>query len=172
MLLSTLAMVVAAPAAFNGPRIEVRVENKGRFVISTDSKGSPKTVKHIVDLVKKKFYDGQTFHRVENWVVQWGDPGSRTPDNPEVGDGGSGKDIPFEESKVEFVRGTVGVASTGLKVGGDSQLFILTQDAARLNGNYAVVGRVTAGMEVVDVLERNDRILSISLLATTKKKRR
>jgi len=164
MLLTTLAAISLGTPAFTGPRIEVRVENKGRFIISTDSKGSPKTVKHILNLVSKKFYDAQTFHRVENWVVQWGDPGSRTPDNPEVGDGGSGKDIPFEESKVEFVRGTVGVASTGLKVGGDSQLFILTQDAARLNGNYAVVGRVTHGMEVVDVLERNDRILSLRVL--------
>ena len=157
-------MVVAAPASFKGPQIEVRVENKGRFVIATDPKGSPKTVKHITDLAKKKFYDGQTFHRVENWVIQWGDPESRMPDNPEVGDGGSGKDIPFEESKVEFLRGTVGIASTGLKVGGDSQIFILTKDTPRLNGNYAVLGRVTHGMEIVDALERNDRILSMRIL--------
>ena len=159
-----------------GPRIEVTMANRKTFVIATDPKTSPKTVDHILSLVKKKFYDRQRVHRVEHWVTQWGAPASRDQPfeikgkdgkmtlNPAVGDGGSGKDVPFEESQQDFYRGIVGVASTGLQVGGDSQLFILKKDTLRLFRSYAVVGKVIQGMDVIDKIKRGDRIVSMKVL--------
>src|SRR5690349_3014684 len=109
-----------------GPKIVVTMASGRSFEITTDPKDSPKTVAHILGLVKKKFYDRQRVHRVEHWVTQWGAPESiKKPldipvkdkaghvkwiPNEDVGDGGSGKDIPlFEGSNVDFVRGIVGI---------------------------------------------------------------
>lgn len=170
MLTSLALLVVGQTASFNGPQIVITVQKRGTIVIATDPKTAPKTVAQITSLVKKKFYDGQTFHRVEPWVIQWGDPASRKIDNPEAGSGGSGKNMPFEASKASFERGIVGIASTGMKVGGDSQIFILVKGAPHLNGNYAVLGKVVAGMDVVDKIQRNDRIVSIRLKVPAKKR--
>lgn len=155
-----------APYNPSGPVVEVVVEGRGTFQITTDPKTSPRTVEHILFLVKRGFYDRQRVHRVEYWVTQWGAPASK--DKPlgseEVLGGGSGKQLPFEMSDVDFVRGIVGVASTGLQVGGDSQLFIIKQDRLYLWRSYAVVGKVTRGMEVVDRIQRGDRILKMRVV--------
>lgn len=168
MITSLVAAVVLGPQTYNptGPKLVFNMDNGKSFTIATDAKGSPKTVKRIVELVKSKFYDGIRFHRVEPWVVQWGDPISKKSVDPSsgVGTSGSGKNIPFEKSKADFVRGVVGVASTGLGVGGDSQLFILKSDAQHLNGGYAVVGKVTKGMEVIDKIEIGAKIKTVKVV--------
>lgn len=162
-----------SPNEYNpkGPILVIAIENKGVFEITTDPKSSPKTVSHIVSLAKKGFYNRQRIHRVESWVVQWGAPASKDKplDSIEVLSGGSGKQLPFEESKVDFTRGICGIASTGLQVGGDSQIFILKQDWLRLWRSYAVLGKVTKGMEVVDKLRRGDRILRITVRENQRK---
>ena len=144
-----------------GPKLQFTMSNGRSFVISTAPKLSPETVKHIVGLVKRGFYDRQRVHRVEYWVTQWGAPASRTMplSSDAVGDGGSGHDLPFEMSDVDFVRGTVGIASNGLQMGGDSQLFVIKQDRLYLWHSYAVVGKVTRGMDVVDAIKKGDRIV-------------
>jgi cyclophilin family peptidyl-prolyl cis-trans isomerase len=169
VLLLALAFQYQSFNTYNpsGPKIEVTMAKGGSFVIATDKVSSPITVAHILGLVKNGFYDGQRVHRVEHWVTQWGAPASR--DKPlgsdEVGDGGSGKDIMFEESPVYYTRGVVGIAARGKKKGGDSQLFILKKDAPRLIGNYAVVGLVVKGMDVVDRIQYGDRITSIKVVS-------
>ena len=150
----------------SGPKIEVRMEKGGSFVITTDPKTSPKTVRHILDLVRHKFYDRLRVHRVEYWVTQWGDPLSRTAamTHPKMGDGDSGHRLPFEMSDIDFMRGVVGVASDGLQNGGDSQLFVLKGDRQYLYHSYAVVGKVTRGMDVVDGIKKGDRIKQMRVL--------
>jgi len=149
----------------SAPRIQVTITGGKSFVIQTAPSDSPKTVKRIVALVTQGFYNDQRFHRVEGWVVQWGDPKSKKGvDEDGVGSGGSGQGIPFEESKTSFVAGTVGIASTGMKVGGDSQLFVITQDAAHLTGSYAVLGKVVSGMDVVKSIRRGDKIVSMTIV--------
>ena len=109
----------------SGPVIQVTMEHGGAFDITTDPVTSPKTVAHILALVKTGFYDGQRVHRVEPWVTQWGAPESKNLPlmvkdktgkmvvNEKVGDGGSGRDIPaFEPApNVDFTRGVVGIAT-------------------------------------------------------------
>ena len=150
----------------SGPRIEVKIEKLGSFVITTDPKTSPKTVAHVLDLVRGRFYDRQRVHRVEYWVTQWGDPLSRTAamNHPKMGEGDSGHRLPFEMSDIDFTRGTVGIASDGLQHGGDSQLFVIKQDRLYLWHSYAVVGKVTAGMNVVDRIKKGDRISSMRVM--------
>lgn len=155
-----------------GPQIRVTLQTGKSFTITTDQKGSPETVKHILDLVKKRFYDRQRVHRVEGWVVQFGAPASKTKpmDADEVLDGGSGITLPFEESKWDFKSGVVGIASEGLQKGGDSQLFILKQDALRLYRSYAVVGKVTEGMDIVGTIEKGARIKSVRVVQPKKRR--
>jgi cyclophilin family peptidyl-prolyl cis-trans isomerase len=161
------AAVLGTQGAYapNGQVIEVQIEGRGTFQITTDPKNSPKTVAHIKGLVEKKFYDRQRIHRVESWVTQWGAPASKTKDltDPEVLGGGSGKQIEFEKADVDFTRGVVGIASTGLQVGGDSQIFILKADTLRLYSSYAVLGKVTKGMEIVDAIKKGDRITKMTM---------
>lgn len=157
-----LTATLLAPYQATGPQVEFKLYGGSSFVITTDPKLSPKTIEHVLALVKRGFYDEQRFHRVESWVTQWGAPQSKDKplDSEEVGDGGSGKDIPVFEAapNVDFKRGIVGVASTGFQVPGDSQLFILKRDTERLYASYAVVGQVTKGMDVVGKIRRGDRI--------------
>ena len=154
-----------APYNPKGPVIQVVIESRGTFEITTDPKNSPKTVAGILSLVKSKFYDRQRVHRVENWVTQWGAPASKNKplDSDDVLGGGSGKPFPFEMCEVDFVRGVCGIASEGLQLGGDSQIFILKRDALRLYHSYAVLGKVTKGMDVVDKIKKGDRIKSMKV---------
>lgn len=182
-MLATLALVASVQAKIplyspTGPTIRVTMASGKSFDIRTDPAHSPKTVAQILMLCYKKFYDRQRIHRVEYWVVQWGAPASKdqplkTIDkktgkldiNPAVGDGGYGKLLPFEMCDVDFKRGVVGIASDGLQMGGDSQLFILTGDRDYLYHSYAVVGKVVTGMDVVDHIKFGDRIQSMRELS-------
>ena len=169
-MLAALAFFAIAPTQAylpTGPRVRFELWDGRSFVIATDPKSSPKTVAHILSLVRSGFYDRQRVHRVESWVTQWGSPASRDKplDSEAVTGGGSGKNLPFEESQVDFLRGVVGVASTGLQRGGDSQLFILKHDTPRLWRSYAVVGKVVSGMDVVGTIQRGDRFRRAAVLA-------
>jgi peptidylprolyl isomerase len=170
-LLAVLVVGTQSGYQPSGPRIEFTMASGKSFEVTTDPAHSPNTVAHTLDLVKRGFYDRQRIHRVEYWVTQWGDPDSRTVEpflvkdedgkrvlNPKLGDGESGKQLPFEMSDVDFHRGVVGIASTGLQVGGDSQLFVIKQDRLYLWHSYAVLGKVTRGMDVVDAIRIGDRI--------------
>ncbi len=167
-LLCALVVSQLAASDFNptGPKLKVTMERGGSFVISTDRAGSPKTVAHIIRLVNRKFYDKQRVHRVEHWVTQWGAPASKNKllTTEEVLGGGSGTTVDFEESKWDYRRGVVGIASEGLQKGGDSQIFILKKDTMRLYRSYAVLGKVTSGMSVVDKIKKGDRMISIRVM--------
>ncbi len=172
MLTTLCALALVGQTAYKptGPQIVVTMVSKKTFTITCDPKASPKTVARITELVKAKFYDGIKFHRVEPWVVQWGDPVSRK-NLAGAGSSGSGKNMPFEGSKVDFNRGVVGIASTGSGVGGDSQLFILLENTTRLNGMYAVLGKVTKGMEVVDKIKIGDQIKTMRVTTVAVRRR-
>jgi peptidyl-prolyl cis-trans isomerase B (cyclophilin B) len=163
-MVTTALATVLLGQTLSGPKIVVTLNNNRKFVIQTDQKGSPKSVKYIGDLVKKDFYSGILVHRVESWVVQWGDPLTKKGMNtPGIGTGGTGKTMAFEGSKISFKRGVVGIASTAAKAGGDCQIFVLTRDMPHLDGNYAVLGKVVQGMDVVDKMKIGDKVVSMKL---------
>lgn len=93
------------------------------------------------------FYDGLTFHRVEDWVVQGGDPTG-------TGSGGPGYSFPDEPVTREYRKGIVAMANAGPNTNG-SQFFILKQDSP-LPPKYTIFGAVISGQEVVDKLSVGD----------------
>lgn len=166
MTLLLAALLLQKEPPLVGPKILVSLESGKGFTLQLDERNTPKTAKRIAELVEKGFYDRQRFHRVvPNFCVQWGDPQSKDGvDSPLVGTKGSGKTIPFEAGKLPLEPGTLGMASTGPKVGGDSQMFVVTGDMTFHNGNYAAFGRVVEGMDVVLKIAKGDRIVSMKVL--------
>ncbi len=128
---------------------------KGIVEMQLFAADAPKSVAHIVALVKKHFYRGQRIHRVTAGLVQWGVPKSRVVTYKAYwGSGGSGTFInAFEVNKARrHVRGAVGLAHSGNPMTADSQLYVMKTPSPGLDGKHAVIGRVTAGMAVVDKL--------------------
>ena len=125
---------------------------RGNIVIAVYPRLMPVTVANFEKLVNMGFYSGLTFHRVENWVIQGGDPKGN-------GTGGPGWTIPLEtNTRILDVRGAVGMARSADPNSAGSQFYILKTDAPWLDGQYAVFGKVTDGMDVVDQLAAGDRM--------------
>lgn len=131
--------------------------DKGQIVIEIYPDLMPITTANFEKLVEKGFYDGLTFHRVEDWVVQGGDPNGN-------GTGGPGWKIKLEtHPDLKNVRGAVAMARGRDRDSAGSQFYILKKDASWLDGDYAVFGKVVKGMEVVDKLAKGDRMRKVSL---------
>jgi peptidyl-prolyl cis-trans isomerase B (cyclophilin B) len=138
-----------------GKRATIELEKGGSFVIQLFPDAAPQTVKNFEDKASKGYYNGLTFHRVEDWVVQGGDP---------RGDGRGGGQMPTELSQRPFAVGAVGVARGGdIRVSNDSQFFICTKPAEWLNNQYTNFGQVVSGMETVQQIARGDKIKTISV---------
>jgi peptidyl-prolyl cis-trans isomerase B (cyclophilin B) len=139
--------------------------SKGTFALETYPEEAPKTVAHVVELVKQGFYDGQRIHRVvPGFVVQWGDPRSRDlsqESNWGLGPAASsGKPIGTSElsRKRTHTAGAVGVAHAGLPSQADSQIYVTLADRPELNSRYTVFGHIIEGVDVPSRLERGDLI--------------
>jgi cyclophilin family peptidyl-prolyl cis-trans isomerase len=139
--------------------------SEGSFEFETYPIEAPKTVAHVVALVRRGFYDGQRVHRaLPGFLVQWGDPRSRdTAREEDWGRGpeaSSGKAIGVPEisRKRLHVRGAVAVAHPGVPGQADSQVYVTLADRPDLNGKYTVFGQIIAGAEVPARLERGDVI--------------
>jgi cyclophilin family peptidyl-prolyl cis-trans isomerase len=130
----------------------------GVVEIELDDSSAPIAVANLVALAKSGYYDGLRFHRVvPGFVTQGGDPHGD-------GYGGPGWVLPCEWSDLRYERGTVGMALAGKDTGG-SQFFIAHARQTHLDGRFTVVGRVRAGMDVVDRLLPHDRIDRVEVVA-------
>jgi peptidyl-prolyl cis-trans isomerase B (cyclophilin B) len=121
----------------------------GDFQITLDSKQAPKTGGSFKYLAEKGFFDGTTFHRVvPGFVIQGGDP---------KGDGTGGPGYSIVEAppqNLTYTKGVVAMAKTAAEPAGTSgsQFFVVTAEDANLPPDYALLGRVTSGQDVVDTI--------------------
>ncbi|MCA9357192.1 peptidylprolyl isomerase [Candidatus Nomurabacteria bacterium] len=138
--------------------------NKGTIEIELYENQMPITAGNFVKLVNEGFYNGVKFHRViDGFMIQGGDPNTKTDEVLKYGTGGPGYSIPDEHIKGELltnVRGTIAMANSGPNSGG-SQFFInlvdntnLDFDKPPLTSKHPVFGRVVAGMDVVDAIAK------------------
>jgi cyclophilin family peptidyl-prolyl cis-trans isomerase len=148
---------------------------KGTIEFETYPEDAPKTVAHILNLVRRGFYNGQRFHRVEpNFVIQMGDPQTRDVTKKDLwgkGPGaGSGKPVGVAEfsKKRTHKKGAVGLAYAGNPSLGDSQFYITKAPTPRLDGRYTVFGQLIAGADVVDKIEIGDVVKRIYVKAEKK----
>ena len=119
---------------------------------------APNHVNGFIDLSKKGFYDGTTFHRViPKFMIQGGDPNSKNPDRSTHGMGGPGYNLKAEFNSKPHKRGTLSMARSGHPDSAGSQFFICVAEAPFLDKQYTVFGEVAAGMEVVDQIVSQPR---------------
>ncbi len=119
---------------------------------------APGHVKNFIDLAKKGFYDGTTFHRViPGFMIQGGDPNSKDPNKSKHGQGGPGYTIKAEFNDRPHKRGTLSMARAGHPDSAGSQFFICVKDSPFLDKQYTVFGEVESGIEVVDKIVSQPR---------------
>ena len=137
------------------------ITDKGTMLIEFYDEETPIAVKNFVDLSKKGFYDGLTFHRViPDFMIQGGDPQG-------TGRGGPGYTIKCEvkADKQYHDRGVLSMAHAGRDTGG-SQFFIChsRNNTAHLDGNHTCFGKVVEGVDTVDLIRQGDKIQKITII--------
>ena len=112
---------------------------------------APNHVNNFIELAKKGFYDGTTFHRViPGFMIQGGDPNSKNADKATHGMGGPGYTVKAEFNSRPHKRGILSMARAADPNSAGSQFFICVADAPFLDRQYTVFGEVVSGMDVVD----------------------
>ena len=137
-------------AAFNTSRGEILCELFAR--------DAPKTVNNFVFLAREKFYDGTVFHRViPNFMIQGGDPTG-------TGSGGPGYQFADElkGNPHKHQVGSLSMANAGPNTNG-SQFFITHVVTNWLDGKHTVFGKVLSGQEVVNAIQAEDELVSVTI---------
>jgi len=133
----------------------VELTKGGSFSFTLRPDKAPKTVERFVAKARSGFYDGLTFHRVEDWVVQGGDP---------KGTGTGGERVPSEYNDLAFKIGAFGIArGQDAAFNNDSQFFVVKRDSDFLNKQYTNFGQLTSGKDVVDGVKIGDKIKTIKI---------
>ena len=146
-------------------RLATFATNRGNITIELYEDTMPVTTGNFIKLIEDGFYDQTKFHRViDGFMIQGGDPNSKTANTASYGTGGPGYTIQDEFVEGELrsnVRGTIAMANTGQPNSGGSQFFINTVDNTGLDFNkepfaskHPVFGRVVEGMDVIDAISR------------------
>lgn len=135
--------------------VEITIRDKGVISVELDADAAPVTVTNFVKLAEEGFYDGLTFHRIiKGFMMQGGDPNGD-------GTGGSDENIKGEfsnngvENPISHTRGIISMARSQMPDSASSQFFIMHEDNAGLDGDYAAFGHVTEGLEIVDDICEN-----------------
>lgn len=133
----------------------IKVTSKGEpwgdIVLKFHPEVAPHHVKNFVDLAKKKFYDGATFHRViPGFMIQGGCPNSKGPDRATHGMGGPGYRVKAEFNSCPHKRGVLSMARANDPDSAGSQFFICVADSHFLDWQYTIFGEVVSGMDVAD----------------------
>lgn len=129
---------------------EITVKDYGTIKVELDADSAPITVTNFVELAQVGFYDGLTFHRImDGFMMQGGDP---------LGDGTGGSDRTIKgefssngvENSLSHTKGAISMARSSNPNSASSQFFIVETDSTFLDGEYAVFGYVTEGIEIVE----------------------
>ena len=132
--------------------VEMNIKNYGKIELELDADKAPITVTNFIDLVRQGAYDGNKIHRVsKDFVIQGGKIDEAKSIKGEFLANGVDNDI-------SHVRGVISMARAGDQTSGydtgSSQFFIVTKDSTFLDNYYAGFGKVTKGLDVVDMINK------------------
>ena len=161
--------------------VVMTVKGNKQITIELDGNNAPISAGNFADLVQKGFYNGLTFHRVvrqpQPFVAQGGDPkgngsggyvpsGSTTERRIPLEIKPKGASVPTYSQTIRDVpelqhkRGTIAMARSQSPDSASSQFYFTLADIAFLDGNYAVFGKITNGLEIIDTIGIGDKIIS------------
>lgn len=147
ILLSTLLLT----AVVSAQEIAVIETKFGKIEMELFADKAPGHVKNFKDLAKKGFYDGTIFHRViPGFMIQGGDPNTKSDDRATHGMGGPGHSINAEFNDTLHKRGILSMARSQDPNSAGSQFFIVVKKSSFLDGKYTAFGKVLSGMAVAD----------------------
>ena len=147
VLLSTLLFA----AVVSAEEIAVIETGFGKIEIGFLADKAPGHVKNFKDLAKKGFYDGTIFHRgIPGFMIQGGDPNTKSDDRATHGMGGPGYSIQAEFNDTPHKRGVLSMARSQNPNSAGSQFFIVVKKSSFLDGKYTAFGKVLSGMAVAD----------------------
>lgn len=131
--------------------VTMKGEPLGGIVLKFYPEVAPNHVKNFTRLAQEKFYDGTTVHRViPGFMIQGGDPNSKSPDRSTHGMGGPEHRVKAEFSSKPHKRGVLSMARSNDPDSAGSQFFICVADSHFLDWKYTAFGEVVSGMEVAD----------------------
>ena len=143
------------PSSAPATKATVELAKGGTFTFTLRPDKAPQTVARFAEKSRSGFYNDKIFHRVEDWVVQGGDP---------LGTGTGGEKVPSEYNDLSFKLGSVGIArGQDPAINNGSQWFIVKKDSTFLDKQYTNFGIVTSGMEVVNAVQIGDKIKTIKI---------
>jgi len=149
-----------------GPLVTVQTM-RGEFTFETYPAEAPKSVEHILALIKRNFYNGQRISRVApGFVVQFGDPLSRDLSKKALWNtGGSFKIVGELEAspKRTHTIGAVALAHDGDPRRSDSIMYITMREAHELDGKYNVIGHILSGMPILRATQVGDVIRRVTV---------
>lgn len=132
------------------PEVTIKMTDGEEIKLELYPEKAENTVRNFIELIEKGYYDGLKFHRViKGFMIQGG-----CPDGTGMGDPGYSIVGEFSsngyENNLKHERGVISMARSSHPDSAGSQFFIVHQDAAHLDGQYAAFGKVIEGMDVVD----------------------
>ena len=161
--------------------VSMTVKGNKQITIELDGTNAPISAGNFVDLVQRKFYDGLTFHRVvrspQPFVVQGGDPKGNGTGGYVPAGSSSERRIPLEIKPsgaapivysqtitdtplLQHKRGAIAMARSQSPDSASSQFYFTLADVSFLDGSYAVFGKITQGLDIIDTIQQGDKITS------------
>ena len=172
LILGTLVFGYVQKATYKvkRPIVSMEIKDYGTIKIELYPDKAPNTVKNFIKLINDGYYNGLTFHRVEESLIQGGDVQGDGAGETEQNIDGEFEKNGYDNNDLKFERGTVGLARQDFtyyasmlgdksleKEGynsGYAQFFIMAQDVEQFNGYYCAFGKVIEGIEIVDELTK------------------
>lgn len=141
------------------PLVAMEIEDYGAIVIELYPDKAPNTVNNFISLVKKGFYDNNTFHRlIPGFVLQGGDPKGTGIGGPGYTIKGEFKNNGYKENDIKHEERIVSMARSQEKDSAGSQFFIMLGEAKHLDGEYAAFGKVIDGYDIIKEIEEEELV--------------
>ena len=142
----------------DNPVVAMYIEKYGSVVMELYPDKAPNTVNNFISLIKSGFYDNNTFHRlVTGFVLQGGDPDGTGAGGPGYSIKGEFSDNGFEND-LKHEKGIISMARSTDNDSAGSQFFIMLDKSEYLDGKYAAFGKVIDGFDIIEKIEKNERV--------------
>ena len=142
----------------DNPVVAMYIEKYGSVVMELYPDKAPNTVNNFISLIKSGFYDNNTFHRlVTGFVLQGGDPDGTGAGGPGYSIKGEFSDNGFEND-LKHEKGIISMARSADNDSAGSQFFMMLDKSEYLDGKYDAFGKVIDGFDIIEKIEKNERV--------------